>query len=105
MVAGKVYLVGAGPVRAGLITLRGVQCLARADVVLYDYLVNPRILQHAPATAERICLGQHGQTRLWSQAEIDAAMVDYARAGKTVVRLKGGDPAVFARGAEEVGGA
>ena len=68
----------------------------------YDYLVNPRILQHAPATAERICLGQHGRTRLWSQAEIDAAMVESALAGKTVVRLKGGDPAVFARGAEEV---
>ncbi len=99
---GKVYLVGAGPGAPGLITLRGVQCLERADVVLYDYLVNPRILQHAPSTAERICLGQHGRTRLWSQAEIDAAMVESARAGKTVVRLKGGDPAVFARGAEEV---
>ena len=99
---GKVYLVGAGPGAPGLITLRGVQCLERADVVLYDYLVNSRILQHAPSTAERICLGQHGRTRLWSQAEIDAVMVESARAGKTVVRLKGGDPAVFARGAEEV---
>ncbi len=98
---GKVYLVGAGPGAPGLITLRGVECLARADVVLYDYLVNPRILQHAPAGAERICLGQHGRTRLWSQAEINAALVRYAGEGKTVVRLKGGDPAIFARGAEE----
>jgi uroporphyrinogen III methyltransferase/synthase len=101
-VTGKVYLVGAGPGAPGLITVRGVECLAQADVVLYDYLVNPRILQHAPAAARRICLGRHGKTRLWSQAEIEAAMLEAARAGQTVVRLKGGDPAVFARGAEEL---
>ena len=100
--AGKVYLVGAGPGDPGLITLRGVECLAKADVVLYDYLVDPRILAHAPARAQRICLGQHGRTRIWPQTEIDAKMVELATAGKTVVRLKGGDPAVFARGAEEV---
>jgi uroporphyrinogen III methyltransferase / synthase len=100
--AGRVYLVGAGPGDPALITLRGVQCLAQADVVLYDYLVNPRILSHAPASSERICLGEHGRTRIWPQREIDAKMVELALAGKTVVRLKGGDPAVFARGAEEV---
>ena len=99
---GKVYLVGAGPGDPGLITLRGVQCLARADVVLYDYLANPRILQHARSGAELVCLGRHGQGRLWSQAEINARLVQSAREGKTVVRLKGGDPAVFARAAEEV---
>lgn len=72
---GRAYLVGAGPGAPGLITLRGIQCLAKADTVLYDYLVNPRILAHAPLTAECICLGRHGKTRVWSQAEIDAAML------------------------------
>lgn len=99
---GKVYLVGAGPGDPGLITLRGVECLRRADVVLYDYLVNPAILEHAGAAAERICLGQHGKSRIWEQAEIDARMVRDAQAGKAVVRLKGGDPAVFARSVEEL---
>jgi uroporphyrinogen III methyltransferase/synthase len=69
--------------------------------VLYDYLVNPAILEHVSPTAERICLGQHGRTRIWTQAEIDAELVARARAGKTVVRLKGGDPVVFAHMAEE----
>ena len=99
--AGRVYLVGAGPGDPGLITLRGVDCLRRADVVLYDYLVNPRILRHARAGAESICLGQHGRTRIWSQDEINDKMVAAATTGKCVVRLKSGDPAVFARGAEE----
>ena len=99
---GKVYLVGAGPGDPGLITLRGAQCLARADVVLYDYLANPRLLQHARAGAELVCLGRHGQGRLWSQAEINGRLVEGAMEGKLVVRLKGGDPAVFARTAEEV---
>jgi len=59
--SGKVYLVGAGPGDPGLLTLRGARCLQRADLVLYDYLVNPAVLQHAPAQAERVCLGHHGQ--------------------------------------------
>jgi uroporphyrinogen III methyltransferase/synthase len=96
-----VYLVGAGPGDPGLITLRGVECLRRADVVLYDYLVNPRLLAHAPQ-AERVCLGRRGRDRIVPQAEINARMVAEARAGRTVVRLKGGDPAVFGRAAEEV---
>jgi len=100
--AGKVYLVGAGPGAPGLITLRGVECLRRADLVLYDYLVNPRILQHAPAGAERICLGRHGGARLWSQEAVNDTMVRRAQAGHQVVRLKGGDPAVFARASEEL---
>lgn len=97
-----VYLVGAGPGDAGLLTLRGAECLARADVVLYDYLVNPRILDHAASSAERICLGQHGRSRIWSQEEVNARMVADALAGRTVVRLKGGDPAIFARGIDEI---
>lgn len=99
---GKVYLVGAGPGDAELITLRGVRCLERADVVLYDYLVNPRILRHARGDAELICLGRHGRDRLWPQEEINARLVSAARAGKNIVRLKCGDPTIFARMAEEL---
>lgn len=98
---GSVYLVGAGPGDPGLITLRGVQCIAIADVILYDYLVNPHILRHAHKDAELLCLGKHGKTRVWSQDEINQTMVDLAIQGKSVVRLKGGDPSVFAHGAEE----
>jgi len=100
--AGKVYLVGGGPGDPGLLTLRGAQCLARADVVVYDYLVNPRILSHARDTAERICLGRHGRDRLLEQPEIDRILVERALAGAQVVRLKGGDPAVFAHESEEI---
>lgn len=98
---GRVYLVGAGPGDPGLITQRGVECLRRADVVLYDYLVNPQILRHAKPACEQICLGRHGHGRLWTQDEINERLVALASQGQTVVRLKGGDPAVFARGAEE----
>ncbi len=99
---GIVYLVGAGPGDPGLITLRGVECLRRADLVLYDYLANPLILKHARPTAELICLGQHGQKKHWSQEGIHAAMIRAAREGKNIVRLKGGDPDVFGRSAEEI---
>lgn len=98
---GKVYLVGAGPGDPGLITLRGWQCLARADAVVYDYLVNPRILGHARLDAQLICLGRHGRDRIMPQAEVCRRLVQLAREGKSVVRLKGGDPAVFAHAAEE----
>jgi len=97
----RVYLVGAGPGDPGMITLRAIECLQLADVVLFDYLVNPAILKHVRADAEAICLGRHGHGRLWSQAEINARLVEMAGQGKSVVRLKSGDPAVFARGAEE----
>ena len=100
--AGKVYLVGAGPGDPGLITLRGCRCLAQADVVLYDYLVNPRILDHTRACAQLVCLGRHGRGRIVSQDEINRRMIELARDGKTVVRLKAGDPVVFARAAEEI---
>lgn len=101
-IRGRVYLVGAGPGDPGLLTLRGRECLERADIVLYDYLVNPAILQHVPATVDQVCLGHHGRTRLWTQAEINAEMVALAQSGKTVVRLKGGDPVVFAHLTEEL---
>jgi uroporphyrinogen III methyltransferase/synthase len=100
---GVVYLVGAGPGDPALITLRGAEVLGWADVVLYDYLVAPQVLSHTRPDAERICLGRHGQTRVWSQAEINEQLIASAQAGKTVVRLKGGDPTIFARGAEETG--
>jgi uroporphyrinogen III methyltransferase/synthase len=99
---GKVYLVGAGPGEPGLLTLRGAECLRLADVVLYDYLASPELLAHTPPDAERICLGRHGHGRLLSQSEINEAMVRHAKSGRSVVRLKGGDPAIFARLAEEL---
>ncbi len=99
---GEVYLVGAGPGDPGLITLRGVQCLGRAELVLYDYLVNPAILEHVPPSAELLCLGHHAQQRMMPQEEVNARMIDAARRGQAVVRLKGGDPDVFGRGAEEI---
>jgi uroporphyrinogen III methyltransferase/synthase len=98
---GRVYLVGAGPGDAGLITLRGVECLQRADAVLYDYLVNPQILRHVRRGAEAVCLGRHGHGRVVSQAEINLDLVERAARGECVVRLKGGDPSVFGRLAEE----
>src|SRR4051812_15053965 len=99
---GKVFLVGAGPGDPGLLTLRGAECLRSADVVLYDYLASPQLLAFARAGAELVCLGRHGHGRLLSQTEINDAVVGHALAGRTVVRLKGGDPAVFARLAEEL---
>ena len=84
-----------------MITLRGVECLRRADLILYDYLVNPEVLAHAQPTAECVCLGRHGHGRIMAADEICRRLVSAATAGRTVVRLKAGDPAVFARGAEE----
>jgi uroporphyrinogen III methyltransferase / synthase len=101
---GKVYLVGAGPGDPGLLTLRGAECLRLADVVIYDYLANVQLLSHARPEAERVCLGRHGtgHGRLMSQAEANDAMIRHASAGRTVVRLKGGDPTIFSRLAEEL---
>jgi len=98
---GRVYLVGSGPGDPGLLTLRGRDCLARADVVLYDYLANPALLAHARLGATLVCLGRHGRDHIVPQAEINRRLVDEARAGRAVCRLKGGDPAMFARLAEE----
>lgn len=96
-----VYLVGAGPGDPGLLTLRAVECLGMADVVLYDYLVNPRVLDHAAPSAELVSLGRPHAGRTFTPREITDRMTGEALAGRTVVRLKGGDPSVFARGADE----
>lgn len=98
---GKIYLVGAGPGDPGLLTLRGKTCLELADVIFYDYLANPALLDLARPSAERIYVGRRGRGAYQDQAEINRLMIEEARAGKTVVRLKGGDPFVFGRGGEE----
>jgi len=98
---GKVFLVGAGPGDPGLLTLRGHECLQRADIVLFDGLASEELLEYAPQ-AECISVGKHGQIPIWSQTNINDKIVSLARQGKQVVRLKGGDPAVFARTAEEL---
>ena len=98
---GIVYLVGAGPGDPGLITLRGVECLQKAQVVVYDYLANEQLLNHAPSDAERIYAGKIGGRHNQDQEEINRLLVEKGLAGKTVVRLKGGDPFVFGRGGEE----
>ena len=94
----KVYLVGAGPGDPDLITVKGRRLLARADAVLYDHLANPALLELAPPEAERIYVGKKRAEHAHSQAEIIAMMIDRARRGMNIVRLKGGDPFVFGRG-------
>lgn len=98
---GKVYLVGAGPGDLGLVTLRAKECVEQAEVILHDALVNPEILAWAQETAEIINGGKRAGQHTLSQEEINALLIDRAHAGKKVVRLKGGDPFVFGRGAEE----
>jgi len=98
---GKVYLVGAGPGDPGLLTLKGKECLERADVVLYDYLANPALLQYAPDRAERIYVGRRGRGHYQNQEDINRVLIERAKAGQVIVRLKGGDPFVFGRGGEE----
>lgn len=99
--SGKVYLVGAGPGDPGLLTLKGKDCLEQAQVVLYDYLANPALLRYAPPSAERIYVGRRGRGRYQDQADINRLLIERAKAGQIVVRLKGGDPFVFGRGGEE----
>jgi uroporphyrinogen III methyltransferase / synthase len=98
---GMVYLVGAGPGDAGLLTVRGAELLARADVVVYDALVNPRLLLLAARKAEIIFGGKRSKDHAIPQEELNQLLVAKAREGKTVVRLKGGDPYIFGRGGEE----
>jgi len=99
--SGFVSLVGAGPGDPGLLTLAGRERLAGAEVVVYDRLVNPALLGHAPAIAERVFAGKSLEGKVLTQDEINALLVEKAQAGKRVVRLKGGDPFVFGRGGEE----
>jgi uroporphyrinogen III methyltransferase / synthase len=99
---GKVYLTGAGPGAVDLITVRATEVIAGADVVIYDHLVNEELLDLAPAGAELIYAGkQGGGERALDQGAINQLMVEHARAGRRVVRLKGGDPFIFGRGGEE----
>jgi uroporphyrinogen III methyltransferase/synthase len=98
---GKVYLVGAGPGDPGLITCKGRACLEAADVVVYDHLAEEGLLENAPAPAERIYVGKSAGRHTLPQEEINRLLVARAREGKTVVRLKGGDPFVLGRGGEE----
>ena len=97
----KVYLVGAGPGDPELITLKGRRLLELADAVLYDHLANPALLDLAPARAERIYVGKKKSVHAFSQEEICAMLIERARRGLNVVRLKGGDPFIFGRGGEE----
>jgi uroporphyrinogen III methyltransferase/synthase len=98
---GTVFLVGAGPGDPGLITVKGVDCIARADVVVYDYLASPALLAHADPDTEMIYVGKKGGDHTLPQQGINALIVEKARQGKTVARLKGGDPFIFGRGGEE----
>ena len=101
MSRGFVYLVGAGPGDPGLITVKGAECLKRADVVVYDYLANDALLDYAPNDAELIYAGKIAGHHNQHQSEINRILVEKAAEGKQVVRLKGGDPFVFGRGGEE----
>jgi uroporphyrinogen III methyltransferase/synthase len=98
---GRVYLVGAGPGAPSLITVKGLQCLRKADVIVYDRLVDDSLLGKAPAEAEKIYVGKGRGCHAMEQKEINLLMVTKAREGKVVVRLKGGDPFVLGRGGEE----
>jgi uroporphyrin-III C-methyltransferase len=98
---GVVYLVGAGPGDPGLITVRGLECLRRAEVVVYDRLVDRALLDEAPITAERIYAGKAPGREALRQEEINLLLIKRARLGRVVIRLKGGDPFVFGRGGEE----
>jgi uroporphyrinogen III methyltransferase/synthase len=101
-VSGKVLLVGAGPGAIDLITMRGAEILSHAEVVIYDHLVNPGLLRLAPTSANLIYAGKRGgaQNDL-AQSDINAMLIEHARKGLAVVRLKGGDPFIFGRGGEE----
>ena len=101
MTPGTVYLVGAGPGDPELLTVKARRVLGEADVVVHDHLVAPEVLDLAPPGCERVFVGKKGGQACRPQSEIDEMLVSLALAGKTVVRLKGGDPFVFGRGGEE----
>jgi uroporphyrin-III C-methyltransferase len=99
---GKVFLVGAGPGDPELLTVKAHRVLQSADVVLYDSLVGPEVLKVISSSAQRIDVGKRAGRKLLSQDEINSLLVSYARQNKNVVRLKGGDPLLFGRAAEEI---
>ena len=99
---GKVYLVGAGPGDPGLITVKGLECIRKADVIIYDYLAAPALLKYAAENAETIYVGKKGGNHTLSQEGINELIAGKATEGLTVTRLKGGDPFIFGRGGEEV---
>jgi uroporphyrinogen III methyltransferase/synthase len=101
MKTGKVYLIGAGPGDPGLITVKGFACLQEADVVIYDYLANEQLLSSVKSGAEKIYVGKKGGDHTLPQEKINALIVEKAREGKIIARLKGGDPFIFGRGGEE----
>ncbi len=101
MTNGTVYLIGAGPGDPRLLTVGGMDALKIADVVVYDRLAHPSLLDYAPAGAERVYVGKQADKHAMTQDNINALLADWAQAGKTVARLKGGDPFVFGRGGEE----
>ena len=98
MKKGKVYLVGAGPGDAGLITVNGMNAIKKADVIVYDRLANPKLLKYNQKSAKLVYVGKASKEHTMKQEDISQLLVDEALAGKTVVRLKGGDPYVFGRG-------
>jgi len=98
---GLVYLVGAGPGDPELMTLKGLRCLRAADVIVYDRLISPILLEEAPPEAERVFVGKASGCHTLPQEKINALLIAHARKGRVVVRLKGGDPFLFGRGGEE----
>ncbi len=103
LTSGICYLVGAGPGDPGLLTIKGKECIEAADVLVYDYLCNPEFLHYAKPGTERIYVGKKAKDHTLTQDEINALIVKLTREGKVVTRLKGGDPVLFGRGAEEAG--
>jgi uroporphyrinogen III methyltransferase / synthase len=99
--SGKVYLVGAGPGDPGLITVKGKECIQKADILIYDYLASPTLLRYANKKAEMIYVGKKGGDHTLSQDGINNLIVEKAKTGAIVTRLKGGDPFIFGRGGEE----
>ena len=101
MSKGKVYLIGAGPGDIKLITVKGLECIQKADVIVYDRLANPRLLSYRRQDAELIYVGKSPDRHTMTQDEINKVLVEEGLKGKVVARLKGGDPYVFGRGGEE----
>lgn len=97
----KVFLIGAGPGDPGLITVKGLECVKKAEVIIYDYLANDRLLDQRRPDAELIYVGKQSGRHTLPQEEINALIVKKAKEGKVVARLKGGDPFIFGRGGEE----